>query len=231
VAIVGLLVLGGLFAALGVWQLRRAETSRATFAAFAARTATTPLAALPNAVGDAERFRRVEVYGEYIPEPQFLLDNMLHEGAAGYHVLTALRVAGSGEHVLVNRGWLPTGGDRRVLPNVAVDSAPRRVVGRIERLPRPGLRLGGAEPYVPGAATVVLQYPTADEIERDLGEAVLDYQLLLEPAEPAGFVREWRAPGMQPERHLAYAGQWLLLAVGAVLAAAVMVWKTSRRTA
>ena len=26
--------------------------------------------------------------------PQFLLDNMLHDGAAGYHVLTALRIAG-----------------------------------------------------------------------------------------------------------------------------------------
>ena len=34
VAIVGLLALGGVFASLGAWQLRRAEASRATLAQF-----------------------------------------------------------------------------------------------------------------------------------------------------------------------------------------------------
>jgi len=231
VAIVGLLALGALFASLGAWQLRRAETSRETFARFAAGAAETPFGVLPNILDEAERFRQLEVHGEYVAEPQFLLDNMLNEGVAGYHVLTALRVAGLHQHVLVNRGWLPTGGDRRVLPNVAVDTAPRRVVGRIERLPRPGIRFAAAQSDGRATAVVVLQYPTADEIGHELGLPVFDYQLLLDPAEPDGYVREWRAPGLQPERHWSYAGQWFLLAIGSLGAALVMVWKTSRRKA
>jgi surfeit locus 1 family protein len=229
VALGALLALGALFASLGEWQLRRAETSRDTFAQFAARAVATPLTALPKTLGDAERFRRVEVRGQYVREPQFLLDNMLHDGVAGYHVLTALRVAGLRELVLVNRGWVPTGADRRVLPEVAVDAEPRLIVGLIERLPRPGLRLGSVDSNEPEGAAVVLQYPTAEDLGRELREPVLDYQLLLDPAERDGYVREWRAPGMQPERHLSYAGQWLSLAVGAVAAALVMAWKTMRR--
>jgi surfeit locus 1 family protein len=231
VAIGALLVLGGLFASLGAWQLRRAEASRETFATFAARAAEAPLATLPDGLTEAHRFLKVEVRGEYLPEPQFLLDNMLHDGAAGYHVLTGLRVAGRRELVLVNRGWVPLRGDRSTLPDIVVDATHRQVVGRLERLPRPGLRLGGAEPPATAAATAVLQFPTADEIGELLGEPVLDYQLLLEPAEPDGYLRDWRAPGMRAEQHLSYAGQWFALAVGGVAAALVIAWKTARRRA
>jgi surfeit locus 1 family protein len=229
VAIGALLVFGALFASLGAWQLRRAEASRETFSSFATRAVEAPLTALPDDFDEAQRFRRIEVRGEYLPEPQFLLDNMLHDGVAGYHVLTGLRVAGRRELVLVNRGWMPLGGDRRVHPRVAVDAAPRLIVGRIERLPRPGMRLGSAAAAGTATTTIVLQYPTADDIGRVLGEPVLDYQLLLDSAEADGYVREWRAPGMQPERHVSYAGQWLALAIGAVAAALVIAWKTARR--
>ena len=64
-----------------------------------------------------------------------------------------------------------------------------------------------------------------------LGEPVLDYQLLLDPAEPDGYVRQWQAPGLAPERHWSYAGQWLVLAVGAVAAAVVILFKAWRREA
>jgi surfeit locus 1 family protein len=131
--------------------------------------------------------------------------------------------------VLVNRGWVAGGGDRRVLPDVAVSAGATRVAGRIERLPQPALRLGGAA--LPGTppAVLVVQYPTADELAAVLGEPVFDYQLLLDPAEPGGYVRDWRVPGLPRERHLGYAGQWFALAIGAVAAAVVMVFRTVRR--
>lgn len=231
-AVVGLLALAALFAALGTWQLRRAEASRTTLAQFTRGAAGEALAELPSELDDAARFRRVEAEGEYVMAPQFLLDNMPHDGAAGYHVLTALRVTGLRERVLVNRGWVPTGGDRRVLPDVGVDAGLTRVTGRLERLPRPGLRLGGDDPGSGSAATaIVLQYPTAAELARRLGEPVLDYQVLLDAEAADGYVRQWRAPGVAPERHLSYAGQWLALGAGAFVAAIVMAFRTARRRA
>lgn len=228
VAVTALVLLGALFVVAGSWQWRRAAESRASRALFAAGTAVEPLAALPRRLSEEERFMRVEVRGEYVAEPQFLFDNMIHEGVAGYHVLTALRVPGQRELVLVNRGWVRAAVDRSVLPAVAVPAGARRVTGRLERLPRVGLRLGAA---AAGSSPVaVVQFPTADELAVRLDEPVLEYQVLLDPAEPDGFVREWQAPGLAPERHLAYAGQWWLFAAGVWTAAVVMVLRTSRRT-
>lgn len=230
VGILGLAALAALSAALGNWQLERGSASRATRAQFTSGAEEGVLARLPDTLDELERFRRVEVRGEYVGEPQFLLDNMLHDGVAGYHVLTALRVEGRHERLLVNRGWVAAGLDRRVLPNVAVASGARTVLGRLERLPRPSLRLG-AESTGAGAPVTVLQYPTAAELSQRLGSPVFDYQVLLDAAAADGFVREWQPPGIAPERHLAYAGQWGLLAVAALAAAVVIAVKTVRRRA
>jgi surfeit locus 1 family protein len=226
-AVLGLLALAALFAWLGAWQLARAETSRAMLAQFASGAEGRALASLPPELEDDLRFRRVEIDGEYVAEPQFLLDNMLHEGAAGYHVLTALRVPGSDERVLVNRGWVPAG-DRAVLPDVAVSGGPRTVTGRLEQLPQPGMRLG-KQAVAHDEPVAVLQYPTAAELAQRLGARVFDYEVLLDPGAEDGYVRDWRAPGMAPERHLAYAGQWWALCVGALAAAIVLAVRAVRR--
>jgi surfeit locus 1 family protein len=154
---------------------------------------------------------------------------MVRDGAAGYHVLTPLRVHGTAARLLVNRGWVPAGDDRRVLPDVGVGAQMRTVAGRVERLPRPGLRLGADDESGEPKQLVVLQYPTVETLANRLGEPVLDYQLLLDAAAPDGYAREWRAPVLAPERHLAYAGQWGALALGAAAAALVIAFQAARR--
>jgi len=232
VAIAGLAVFAGVFAALGLWQLRRADENRALAEQFAVGGGAAPLADPPAALTDGNRFHRVELRGVYAAAPQFLLDNMLHDGVAGYHVLTVLRVEGSTRRLIVNRGWIGGGSDRRMLPDVSAPTEPRTIKGRIERLPQPGMRLG--EPAVPGSApttesVAVVEYPTMAELAARLGQPLFDYQLLLDPAEPGGYARDWQAPGIGPERNLVYAGQWLLLAVGALGAAVTITIRSLRR--
>jgi surfeit locus 1 family protein len=74
----------------------------------------------------------------------------------------------------------------------------------------------------------VVQYPTAADLAGRLGEPLYDYQLLLDGAAPDGFVRDWQPPVLPPERHLSYAGQWLVFAVGALLAAVTIAIKNAR---
>jgi surfeit locus 1 family protein len=226
-AVTLLALLGALFVAAGSWQWQRAADSRNNRDRFEAAAMAEPLTVLPWQLQEEDRFKRAEVRGDYVTEPQFLLDNMLQDGVAGFHVLTALRLPGLREHVLVNRGWVRAGLDRATLPSVSVSGGQRRVTGRLERLPRAGLKLSGVTTVA--APLMVLQFPTAEELGAALGEPVFEYQLLLEPGEPDGFVREWRAPGLAPERHLAYAGQWWLFAAGALTAAVVVIVRTTRR--
>jgi len=230
-AIAGLVLFGVVFTVAGIWQLRRADENSALAAQFAAGTDAVPLTEPPAALTDANRFHRVAVEGAYVPAPQFLLDNMLHEGVAGYHVLTVMRVADSTRRLIVNRGWIAAGSDRRVLPDVGVATGPRTITGRIERLPRPGMRLGrsSAAPAAPTTETVaVVEYPTMAELSAKLDQPLFDYQLLLDPAAPGGYARDWLAPGVGPERNWAYAGQWFVFAVGALGAAITLAIRSAR---
>jgi surfeit locus 1 family protein len=142
-------------------------------------------------------------------------------------VLTPLKIAASARWLLVNRGWVAAG-DRSTLPDVAIAADTRSVSGRLERLPRPGMRLGTALPAERTVGAIVVQYPTADELAERLGEPLYDYQLLLDSAAPDGFVRDWQPPVLPPERHLSYAGQWLVFATGALLAAVTIAIKNAR---
>jgi surfeit locus 1 family protein len=219
VAVVGLLALAGACGWLCTWQLGRAAESREVSARFEAAGHAAPLEAVPDVLSDDRRFQRVALTGRYVAATQVLLDDRVHDGAAGYEVLTALELA-DGRNVLVNRGWIRADADRRVLPDVSVDGDEREVSGRLERLPRPGLRLGSSRGTAPADAPVIVAvYPTAADIGRWLHAQVLDFELLLDADANDGYVRDWQAPVMSPERHLAYAGQWLVFGLGSIAAA------------
>jgi surfeit locus 1 family protein len=227
VAIVGLLALAITCAFLSVWQYRRAAESRALTARFAAAADEPALDAAPAELTDDLRFRRLAVGGRYVPEPQFLLDNRVHEGVAGYEVLTALELT-DGRTLLVNRGWVEANSDRGVLPDVQIDADERTVLGQLDRLPRAGLRLGASLPAAAaGESVIVVVYPSAAELGAALRAPLLDYVLALDDGEPDGFVRNAEPAVLTPERHLAYAGQWLLFGLGA-LGAAVAVARGAR---
>lgn len=206
------LVAVALFAAAGSWQLGRAGEKRALAADFAAGGPALEWRQLPP---DAPRYQRVTLRGRYDPERQFLLDNMSHQSVAGLQVLTPL-VLDDGSAVMVNRGWLPWGPSRSALPDVTVDGEKRTVVGRLDELPKPGIWLEA--PPATGWPRLA-QYPRMGELAQALGRELAPRQVLLDPAVPDGFVREWRVPGTPVDRHLGYAVQWFAFA-----AVAVAIW-------
>lgn len=201
-----------LFASLGFWQLGRAGDKRALAEDFAGGGPAVEWRELP---ADAPRYQRVQVRGLYDPAHQFLLDNMSHESVAGLQVLTPL-VLDDGSAVLVNRGWLPWGPTRDVLPEIAVGGEPRMIVGRLDELPKPGIWLKA--PPATGWPRLV-QYPRMEELAATLGRELAPRQVLLDPAVPDGYLRDWVVPGTTADRHLGYAVQWFAFA-----AVAAAIW-------
>jgi surfeit locus 1 family protein len=200
---------------LGLWQLDRADQKRRLQADFAAGGTPTPLQTANDLGGldELRRFQPVSLAGRYLSERQFLLDNMVHDGAAGYHVLTPF-ATDAGPVVIVNRGWVPKAYDGS-LPDVAVAEAPPTIAGRGARRPRPAIAVGdvSADEGWPRR----LHFPEAGDVAalladtlagRPLPEAVL----LLDPGAGDGYVRAWQPTGTGPERHVAYALQWFAFA-------------------
>jgi surfeit locus 1 family protein len=195
---------------LGTWQLERAAHARAQFAAYA-RSDAEPVALPPRSDADAlPRYARVRLSGHYLAGRQFLLDNMIHEGVAGYRVLTPFVTAG-GDTVLVDRGWLPAGPSRATPPPVGVGAETRALAGRLDALPRPGIELAAAAGS--GDWPRVVGFPKLAELGAALGQPLYPRLVLLDPNEPDGYLRDWRPGGLAPERHVGYAVQWYALAL------------------
>ncbi|MDG4549263.1 MAG: SURF1 family protein [Candidatus Contendobacter sp.] len=203
---------------LGFWQLDRARQKAELQAAFADQSRQPPASlAEVNPDDPANRYRRVVAVGRYDREHQLLLDNQVRDGQAGYHVLTPLRLT-PGSAILVNRGWLPLGGSRQELPDVAVTAEPITVVGWLAQPTSPGLRLGdagGSDSRWPR----VIPYVDYDRLAALLGYPLWPTVILLEPEASAGYRRDWQPQfgGYGPERHQGYAVQWFALAAALVI--------------
>jgi surfeit locus 1 family protein len=204
-AVVGIASVGHL----GFWQLSRAAEKRAILEQISAGAAQ--IRPLTAADADLPRYQTVKATGRYDTSHQILLDNMPSpRGMPGYRVLTPFALSGGG-WLLVDRGWLPMGQSRSVLPKVAVADAERTIVGRLDDLPRPGLRLAtdtGGEGWPRR-----MNFPERAEIERVLARPIAARILRLDPTQSDGYERTLAMPtDFGPNRHIAYAVQWFALA-------------------
>lgn len=202
-----------IFVSLGIWQLHRAEEKEKLISLHADRHQA---GALPLGVPDFPpldeiRYRHVVVEGRYDQAHQILLDNQIADHQAGYFVLTPFKSRGGGHLLLINRGWVPAGRSRSELPDVAVGGEPTRVRGVIDTFPSVAWRLRGAE--IPSAGwPAVVQLLDAAALSRHLGDPVVPYQVLLDPAEPEGYRRNWTADAPNPGKNRGYALQWFAFA-------------------
>lgn len=217
-AVLATLLVLPLFLSLGFWQLRRAaERERLLdLRAERAEAAAVALGSAPLPSIDELRYRRASMEGHYDTGHQILLDNRVLNHQVGYFVLTPLRIAGSSEAVLVNRGWIRAGRDRALLPDVTVSGGSVRVHGVVEQFPGTGLRLAGGEIPTPGWPGLV-QIVDAEVLSEILGYPIAPYQVLLDPSEPQGYLRHWTFEVPDPNKNRGYALQWFSFATMAVV--------------
>ena len=139
--LVGALVVGATATCvrLGFWQLARMHEKHVLHAAQRALLARSPLEleqALP--ATPPESGSRVHVRAPWDLTTHVLLSGRTHLGAAGVSLVSAVQL-GSGERVLVERGWLPTADARTAHPELFPDSLADEtgVVLPLERSPHP----------------------------------------------------------------------------------------------
>ncbi|MBV1932535.1 MAG: SURF1 family protein [Porticoccaceae bacterium] len=207
---------------LGFWQLQRADEKGAILTAQEQRINSAPVEFSGVATADQNQFRNVIARGGIDSQRIFLVDNLVRRGRPGYEVLSPLKVNVEGEDqwLLVNRGWLPGGQDRSVLPTVPPFLAKETSVEISGYLYRsPGKRVVLKDEIWPSNTwPLVIQAIDMVKISRHLGHAVYPYTLRL--VEQAGDIGQeptleigWEVINMAPEKHIGYAVQWFLMAL------------------
>lgn len=208
-AIVLVLLLGGVMSALGVWQLQRAADKAELLARYRSADASVAKEITAGAWSEPGLIQRGRVRGKFDGAMQLLLDNQTHDRTPGYHVWTPLHVV-SGGIVMVDRGWIPAGGDRSKPPPLPVPEAEVEFEGLWKLVPEPGMRLD-VDNCAGGPWPRIVQYPTVDELRCLYGEFVAGGILLMDPDVPGGFERDWlERSDLKPTKHYAYAAQWFV---------------------
>ena len=206
---------------LGNWQERRAAQKVALQDKLAQGNAAAPLV-LDGAplAAEAVEFRRVTVTGEFVRNWPLYLDNRPYQGRAGFYLLMPFKIAGSGMHVLVERGWLPRDAAARdKLPAYATPSGTVTLEGVVRLSAGHVMELGSAGALAPNA---IVQNADPLQVAKDSGLTMQPFVVeQTAAAQPSGddvqMVRDWPAPSLGVEKHRGYAFQWYALATMAVL--------------
>lgn len=153
----------------------------------------------------------VKLTGRFEPECRVALDNQPALGQTGYQLHQLFRLDADGQAILVNLGWLPT--DRQKGPAVPQALNEHEIVMGDLQKPARFFTAGGAEKLngVWRVGRLDLQ-----EWEQRCHVRLLPWVVRLSPQAGFGYHRDWRPDARQqmgPERHRAYAFQWLALAV------------------
>jgi len=216
------LVVGALlvaqFAGLGAWQISRGLEKRAEQQLYRDDTGFTPW----QHGLEVRPYQRLEAFGEFDGEHQFLLENIIVNSRYGYYVITPL-VGLTGEPVLlINRGWIEKTGEPLGLE---VPDGRVTVRGRAGSLPRAGMKMGDAVNAGDDWPKVAV-YPSSEEVAAALGRDVQPFVLLMDNEEEYGFFRHWVPTEFGPGKHFGYALQWF--AMGAVLSG-LLIWNYRKK--
>ncbi len=206
---------------LGNWQQRRAAQKIVLQTKLAQGNASAPvrLDGAPLAA-EAVEFRRVSVTGEFVASWPLYLDNRPSAGRSGFYLLMPFKIAGTGMHVLVARGWLPRDpADRARLPAYATPSGTVTLQGMARLDAGHVMELAKPPVLTPRA---IVQNADPLQVARDSGLTMQPFVIeQTAAAQPAGddaqMVRDWPAPALGVEKHQGYAFQWYALSAMAVI--------------
>lgn len=203
-----------LFVKLGTWQLSRAEEKETQFALLEQYAKQPPVSIPATSVKlDDYLYRQVEVRGNFAAEHTILLDNKLHQGIVGYHVLTPLQLLNSSMHVMINRGWVAGDSDRSILPEVFTPTEQVVITGIVDSPWIKALSLSDEQ-----IAANVWQNFDLDLYQSQTSLTLQPLLLLQQDSEiEDGLIRQWKKPDSGSSKNIGYAFQWFSLAVATLI--------------
>lgn len=194
---------------LGFWQLRRADENRELIRVAEQQRQQSPVTF---AQASSVSLQQVAVQGHW-SDKFFLLENQMHEGRNGYHVIGVMGLE-DGRRVLVNRGWVAAPALRSELPVVPAVTA--AVIERGEIYITPYL-LQNEPVFAEAGWPRRIGKLNVPGLAHELGFDVLPLMVRLREGSPSALTVQWPVVNIAPEKNTAYAIQWFAMSIALVV--------------
>ena len=193
------------FFSLGIWQIERGQTKTQIMSEFENKLTKEPI--YLNA--ESKKWDRVLVSGKWESKKQLLIDNVIHQGIAGYKVLTPLRIDETNKLILVDRGWIKQNKFRDQLPDIQIPADFESVSGTLEQ---PELGLVLSDELISNNWPKISQTKNVEVISKAYTEEIFPMILLADPLLKNSLEYIKITPtNMTPIKHYGYSSQWFLM--------------------
>lgn len=192
---------------LGNWQLTRAQYKTNLQNEFSQMTMRPTIKPQECLEVNSCIYRKVYVHGEYLPQYTIYLDNKIHKGRAGYHVLTPMKIPSINRYILINRGWIAKTFASKVNPNVPTPAGLREVEGIAVTPSTKFLQLSKIN-----VEEKIWQNLNIEQYSQLTKLPVLPIVLEQISDSQDNLIRDWQQPDFGITKHQGYAFQWFSLA-------------------
>ena len=193
------------FFSLGIWQIERGQAKTQIMSEFENKLTKEPI--YLNA--ESKKWDRVLVSGRWENKKQLLIDNVIHQGIAGYKVLTPLRIDETNKLILVDRGWIKQNKFRDQLPDIQIPDDFESVSGTLEQ---PELGLVLSDELISNNWPKISQTKNVEVISKAYTEEIFPMILLADPLLKNSLEYIKITPtNMTPIKHYGYSSQWFLM--------------------
>jgi len=194
-----------LFFSLGIWQIERGQAKTQIMSEFENKLTKDPI--YLNA--ESKKWDRVSVSGKWENKKQLLIDNVIHQGIAGYKVLTPLRINETNKLILIDRGWIKQNKFRDQLPDIQIPEDFESVIGTLEQ---PELGLVLSDELISNNWPRISQTKNVEVISKAYTEEIFPMILLADPLLKNSLEYIKITPtNMTPIKHYGYSSQWFLM--------------------
>lgn len=208
-----------LLCSLSIWQLHRGleKQNIKKIDSHQTQLDTLTLVDLPSVLKKPYLYenRKIKLSGHFQNNHTILLDNKIHSGQVGYYVITPFLIDDS-KTILINRGWIAKGPSRAILPIIEpILDQPTTITGKIN--------LPHKNRFIKNKLETHQSYFRIQEIDFALLKPLFTNELapiLIDLSAGSIFSFEAlpeKAIWLNPQKHFAYAVQWLLLALSLVI--------------
>lgn len=192
---------------LGFWQIHRGDIKSHIQKIFNQRSLSLPI--------DLNRYKNINLEKNYSPgtiqghfdnQRSFLLENKIYLHQVGYEILTPFILKDGQETILVNRGWIPQGKDRKKIPKILFLDNELKISGLIV-FPNKTFSFKHKDENVWPQR---IQSINPDFLKKNKFQP---YIFIINTQQDYGFIPLWQPISLQATRHYAYAFQWFGLSL------------------